>query len=481
MSQAAPQEHELYKDIKAVVGPEHVTVEEFARRSYTRAPFFALGGGDRGKTPGIVVRPGTSEEVAEVVKLANRTKTPIVPKGGGGSVSTFPPLYVGDERNILIDTHRLNRVLDIDTTYMTVTTECGVILSQLTEEVAKHGFHIYTVDVPVHMDTVGGVLSGFLGGGEPSDMATSGTMNNYLLGLKVVLPTGEIVQTGGGPGTNIHQPHFLHREAGSSDMTGMFVGDGGSFGIKTEATFTIHPQPTVFELGITDMGSREAMWDAFRELAATDPYPYTRLLGFHEEGGPWYFVHVIRAHGQAEADAKREVLEKICSAHGGKPAKVGHEIIQMANMFSARRLGQQTLPRGSTMTYFGEALIPMPHSLEYLDDTNALLTESCGDLDIYKRIDFVVPYLRATTITGVLLYFGKGTTRNEASSRIHAKAVKRMEQLYTEKYGGWTETHQGTSLANSASAWSPTYKSFMSTIKKALDPNNIMMPGLWRI
>ena len=253
--------------------------------------------------------PGTTEEVAAIVKLANRTRTPIVPKGGGGSVSTFPPLYVGDQRNILIDTHRLNRILDIDTTYMTVTAECGVILSQLTEEVNKHGFHIYTVDVPVHMDTVGGVLSGFLGGGEPSDMATSGTMNNYLLGLKVVLPTGEILQTGGGPGTNVHQKRFLHREAGSSDMTGMFVGDGGSFGIKTEATFTIHPSPGV-PAGHHDMGSRENMWSAFRQLAATDPYPYTRLLGFHQQDEPWHFVHVIRAHTPEEAEIKRNILEK---------------------------------------------------------------------------------------------------------------------------------------------------------------------------
>ena len=136
---------------------------------------------------------------------------------------------------------------------------------------------------------------------------------------------------------------------------------------------------------------------------------------------------------------------------------------------------------GSTMTYFGEALIPMPHSLEYLDDLNALLDATVGDLDIYKRIDFVVPYLRATTITGILLYFGKGTTRDQASQRLHEKALGGMERLFTEKYGGWTETHQGTSLAHSASAWSPSYQNFMRTIKKALDPNNVMMPGLWRI
>ena len=481
MPEEVPKQHQLYEEIRAVVGSDHVTVEDYARRSYTRAPFYSLGGGGRGKTPGIVVRPGSSEEVAAVVKLANRTRTPIVPKGGGGSICTFPPLHVGDQTNILIDTQRLNRIIDIDTTYMTVRAETGVILSQLADVVSKQGFHLYTVDVPIHMDTLGGMLSGFIGGGEPSDLATVGTINNYLLGLKVVLPSGEILETGGGPGTNIHQPRCLHREAGSPDMTGMFLGDGGSFGIKTEATLTIHPYPKVFELGITDMGSRENMWDAFRDLAATDPYPYTRLLSFHNQGDPWYFVHVIRAHTGQEAEVKRNILAKICAAHGGKPAEVGQEILQFANMFSARRLGQQALPMGSTMTYFGEALIPMPHSLEYVDDLNAVLDETVGDLDVYRRVDFVVPYLRATSISGILLYFGKGTTRDEASSRLSEKAQPIMEKLFTKKYGGWTETQQGTSMIHSATYWSPAYRNFMRTIKNALDPNNIMMPGLWRI
>ncbi|HNZ31858.1 MAG TPA: FAD-binding oxidoreductase [Smithellaceae bacterium] len=479
MTESSRNNHPLYSEIRSIVGPEHVTVDEFSRRAYTRAPFVSMGAGGRGKTPGIAVRPGSTEEIAEIVKLANKSRIPIVPRGGGGSVSPFPPVYIGGDDNILLDTQRLNRI-NIDTEYMTVTAECGVILSALAETVRKKGFQVHTVDVPIHMDSVGGVLSGFVGGGEPSDVASSGTMNTFLLGLKVVLPTGEIIQTGGGPGTNIHQEKFLHREAGGPDMTGMFIGDGGAFGIKTEATFNIFPQPSIYLPGITDMGGDENMWKAFDELIKTAPYPYTRLLSFREGNGPWYFVHVIRAHSQEEADAKKKILQNICRKNGGKAATVGDQIMQIAGMFSARRLGQQTLPVGSTMTYFGEALVPKPRSLEYLKELNALLDETVGDLDIYKRVDFVVPYLRATTITGILLYFGKGTTRDEASQKMAKTAVKRMEELFT-KYGGWTETHQGTSFAHTASAWSPTYKSFMQAIKKTLDPNDILMPGLWRI
>ena len=131
MTEGKDGDNFLFDRMCSIVGSEHVAIEEFARRAYTRAPFYSIGGGGRGKTPGIVVRPVSTGEVSEIVKLANETGTPIVPKGGGGSVSTFPPRYVGGDNNILIDTHRMNRILDIGRDYMTVTAECGVILSQL--------------------------------------------------------------------------------------------------------------------------------------------------------------------------------------------------------------------------------------------------------------------------------------------------------------------------------------------------------------
>ena len=189
-------------------------------------------------------------------------------------------------------------------------------------------------------------------------MATSGTMNDYLLGLKVVLPTGEIIQTGGGPGTNIHQKKFLHREAGSPDVTGLFVGDGGAFGIKTEATYAIHPYPTSYVPGIYEMGSRENMWKAYGDLVRTDPYAYTRLLAFCEKGGQWFFVYVIRGHSDEETAIKKNTLDKICQSHGGKPSALSDDTMEIASMFSARRLGQQVLRVGTSMTYFGEGLVP---------------------------------------------------------------------------------------------------------------------------
>jgi len=480
MSQDVKQHHSLYGELCSIVGSENVSDEDFVRRAYTRAPFTMIFGYSRGKTPGIAVRPKTTEHVSAIVRLANKTKVPIVPKGGGGSLAAFPPPWVGGDDNILIDTTAMNKIVEIDKEYMRVTAQCGVILSQLADEVRKVGFHLPTVDVPIHMDTLGGVLSGFIGGGEPSDLATSGTMNKYLLGLQVVLPTGEIINTGGGPGTNIHQSKTLHRDAASPDMTGMFVGDGGVFGIKTEATFEIKPFPRYYLPGIYDMGSWDNVWKAFNILVSIDPYPYTRLLVLHKRAGPTLVMYIIRAHSEKELNTKKEIVEEVFSSCGGKTGGSEFEAgMRLGIAFSARQLGKAVLPRASMMSYFGEALVPRNRAPDWLDYLNDSADRIFKDIKVTERVDFVLPYLRAMCVAGILIYFGKESPAEQVTSILRDFTANEMHKNLFERYGGFAELAQGIAQVDSASCWSPAYKSYMMSLKKALDPNNILMPDLW--
>ena len=480
MPQQIQSHHALYKDLCAISGQDNVSDEEYVRRSYTRGPFMKIYGEPRGKIPGIIVRPGSTEEISAILQLANRTGFAVVPKGGGGSLSTFPPPHVGTDANILIDTTRMNKIVSLDKEYMTVTAECGIVLSQLAEEVRKEGFLLHTVDVPIHMDTLGGVLSGFIGGGEPADLATSGTMNKYLLGLKVVLPTGTIIQTGGGPGTNIYQSEVLHREAHSPDMTGMFVGDAGVFGIKTEATMHVLPYPKHSLNGAFDMGTVEIAWKAVSKAVSIEPYPYTRLMLLRRPGETTILLYVIRGHSSEEVNYKKKILEDVLSSFGGKPGGFG-TAMEMGTLFSARQLGKAVLPIANTMTYFGESLIPrllVPKWLEYL---NKALDKRFSDLDMAVRCDFALPYLRQLSICGIMTYFGRKVPAEEITKRMKDYTDNEWHNELFSKYGGFTELAQGMGSMQAASVWSPSYKAYMQTIKHALDPNNILMPGLWRI
>jgi FAD/FMN-containing dehydrogenase len=467
----------LRNELANIVGSKYVTDEKFVALSYTRGPFMALFGGARGRAPALVVRPGSIDEIVEIVRLCNRERVPIIPRGGGGSVTVFPPLHVGvPEKNVLLDMTRLNKIIEIDEEYMTVTAECGILLSKLAAEVQKRGFHVHTVDVPYHMDTLGGVLSGFVGGGEPADLATAGVMNRYVLGLKVVLPTGEVIQTGSGPGTNIYQSKVLHREAGSPDVTGIFIGDGGIFGIKVEATLSIRPFPRVYKVGAYSFNDTENMWKAFCRLVSTEPFPYTRLLAFREYDSPeWLFTYVIRGHFDEEVNFKLKILKKICDSYGQET--FSSKALEIASLFSARDFGKVVASKGS-MTYFGEALVPRSSSLEYLNFLNKLIDEELKDLEIVKRVDFIVPYLRTMTITGVLLYFGTRLPPKDVGMRLY-KVSEKFSDFLIRKLGGFLEAHQGDVALKTASAWSPSYLSFMRRLKSAFDPNNILMPNLW--
>jgi len=480
MPQKTQSHHALYSDLCAIVGTENVSDEEYVRRAYTRAPFIKIYGGQRGKLPGIVVRPATTEQVAAIVKLANQTGYAIVPKGGGGSLSAFPPPHVGTDSNILIDTMRMNRIINLDKNYMQVTAECGIVLSQLAEIARKEGFLLHTVDVPIHMDTLGGVLSGFIGGGEPADLATSGTMNKYLLGLKVVLPTGDIIETGGGPGTNIYQKQILHREAHSPDMTGMFVGDAGVFGIKTEATISLLPYPEVSINGVFEMGTVENAWNAVSKAARIEPYPYTRLMLLRRPNESAVLLYVIRGHTKEETNLKKKILEDVLASFGGKPGGYG-AAMEVGVLFSARQLGKTVLPRASNMTYFGESLVPRDLVPKWLEYVNKAFDERFNDLEIVIRSDFALPYLRNLSITGILVYFGKSVPLDVITDRVRDYTENEWHNVLFEKFGGFTELAQGMGSYEAASVWSPAYKAYMKSLKQALDPNNILMPGLWRI
>jgi hypothetical protein len=174
-------------------------------------------------------------------------------------------------------------------------------------------------------------------------------------------------------------------------------------------------------------------------------------------------------------------MDGIMAEHGGDIAKDAANITQIAKMFSARRLGQQVLQSGSAMTYFGEALIPRPSTLAYLATLNELIDIELEELPIVKRVEFTVPFLRSTTIIGVLLYFGNGTTRDTVSEVLYKKTFHKLHRIMSHDFGGFTEACQGEPAALNASMWSPEYKEFMKNIKMALDPNDILMPSLWRI
>jgi len=216
--------------LQKIFRPEHVLVDPEARAAFARDALRPHRGfADMTvveQQPLAVVRPGSTEEVVRLVKLARQHHVPLVPYGGGsglmgGALSVRP--------GIVVDMKRLDQVLEINTQALTMRVQSGARLRPLGEKLAALGLLLGHDPWSISIATVGGAIGtnglGYLGG-------RYGSMGAQVLGLEVVLGTGEVVRTAP-----------LRKRSTGPDLTRLFIGAEGTLGIVTEATLQVFPQP----------------------------------------------------------------------------------------------------------------------------------------------------------------------------------------------------------------------------------------------
>ncbi|MBP5543211.1 MAG: FAD-binding oxidoreductase, partial [Kiritimatiellae bacterium] len=188
---------------------------------------------DRGKPcpqADFIVHPGSTEEVAKVMKIANQYKIPVVPWGGGsGSQGGALPIYGG----IVLDMKRMNKYYGVDKESYTVRYQTGIIARHLEWNCNKEGFSTMHLPASIACATIGGFLA-HRGTGVLS--TKYGKIEDMVMSLEVVTPTGEIIRTLPVP-----------RHASGPDLTMLFLGSEGTLGVITEVTLKVHPQPEARE------------------------------------------------------------------------------------------------------------------------------------------------------------------------------------------------------------------------------------------
>jgi len=166
--------------------------------------------------PEAVVRPGTAEEIAAILKLANRELIPVTPRGAGSGLSGGAvPVYGGIV--MLID--RMNRILEVDAENMMVVVEPSVVTNELTEVIAEHG--LFYPGYPMSLETcfIGGNVAENAGGAKAVKYGVTG---RYVLGLEVVTPTGDIIQLGGKRVKDVTGYNLVQLMVGSEGTLGVF-------------------------------------------------------------------------------------------------------------------------------------------------------------------------------------------------------------------------------------------------------------------
>ena len=218
---ALPQH--IISDLKAVVGDRWVVVEKRAIERYLYDET-AYGVRPQPAAEVVVVKPGSTEEVAEVLKVANKHKVPVYVRGGGtGLVGGAIPTKPG----IVVTLERMDRVV-IDSENMVAEAEAGATLGKLIEEAEKHNLMF-----PAHPGdegaSIGGLIACNAGG---SRAVKTGVMRNYVLGLEVVLPTGEVLKLGAKTIKNNFGYNLAH----------LLIGSEGILGVITRAYLRLYPK-----------------------------------------------------------------------------------------------------------------------------------------------------------------------------------------------------------------------------------------------
>ncbi|MBI5444936.1 MAG: FAD-binding oxidoreductase [Deltaproteobacteria bacterium] len=259
---------ELAAKLRRVVGDGNVLDDARSRHLYS-IDFSELPG----EEACLVVRPGSTPEVSEVVGAASSAGFAILARGGAMSYTLGHVPARPD--SVVLDMARMNRVVEVNTADGYVIVEAGVTWKQLREALQSEAYH-----VPFY-----GTLSGVLAtiGGGLGNMATAlgkGDITDDLLGLEVVLPDGQVLGTGclvkgrGAPTLRQFGP----------DLTGLFVADGGAFGVKTRAVFRLLKRPGgagYASFGFPDRhGAVAALCEIARSELATELFAFGR---YHNE------------------------------------------------------------------------------------------------------------------------------------------------------------------------------------------------------
>jgi glycolate oxidase len=206
--------------------------------------------------PAAVLLAVTQDEVIEAVRLCYRYRVPFVARGSGTSLSGGS-LPVQD--GIVIALNRLNKIVRIDPTQRIAVVEPGVINLDVSRAAAPHGLYYAPDPSSQLICTIGGNVA-FNSGG--AHCLKYGMTANHVLGIKAVLPDGEIVQLGG-----------ASLESVGPDLTGFFVGSEGLFGVALEITLRLLPKPQLYRTVLAAYDSLEAAGDAVAQVVASGLLP----------------------------------------------------------------------------------------------------------------------------------------------------------------------------------------------------------------
>jgi glycolate oxidase len=316
----------IIADLEQLIGAEAVIADEDGRRVFEADALTAYR-----RMPLAVVLPRTTEDVAKVLKYCSQNRLKVVPRGAGTSLcgGALP-----SEDAVVIGISRMNRIIEVDFENRTITVETGITNLAITEAVSAEGF-FYAPDPSSQLAcTLGGNLAMNSGG---AHCLKYGVTTNNVLGLRIVLMDGEIVEIGG--------PYL---DAEGYDLLALIVGSEGQFGIITEATVRILPKAESARPIMLGFASSAAAGQCVAAIIASGIIPVA--IEFMDKPA------IAVAEAYAKAGYPLDVEALLIVEVEGSPEEVTRllgDIVEIAKAFHPKVVEASTSPEHSARIWKG--------------------------------------------------------------------------------------------------------------------------------
>jgi glycolate dehydrogenase FAD-linked subunit len=446
----------ILKELSAIVGPAHLFTgpEELVVYSYDATRTTSL--------PAAVARPATAQEVSQMLLLANRRRFPVVPRGAGTGMSGGSVPVRG---GLVLSFERMNRILEIDEQNRMAVVEPGVITGDLQREVEERGLFYPPDPASQQFCTLGGNIAECAGG---LRAVKYGVTRDYVLGLEVVLPTGEIIETGS---------RTLKSVAGY-DLTRLIVGSEGTLGVVTKIIVRLLPRPeSIRTLSAFFPSIRNAAQAVSRIMAGTIVPRALELI----DGGAIHAVEtylkedvsggagamvIAEVDGPAVATSGDiESLAEACRIAGAVSVKQARDKNEQDRIWKLRRAISPALYTIKPRKINEDIVVPPARVPDILAEVQ----------DIAKRHGLLIVCFGhagdGNIHVNIMLEEGERPQAELAVKEIFA-AVLRMQGSISGEHGIGITKAPFLPLETGKLALEA-----MRRIKRALDPNNILNPG----
>ncbi|MCR8636478.1 FAD-binding oxidoreductase [Paenibacillus radicis (ex Xue et al. 2023)] len=447
------------KEIRSIVKTGRVLTNESDRFSYSFDASFGT------YLPDVVIQTKSVEELVALVKLANREKIPVYPRGQATSLSGGPlPVHGG----MVFDLSVMNDVLEVYEEDLVAVASPGVLTSNIHKAAEQKGL-LYPPDPSSsHVSTIGGNLAENSGG--PRGLKY-GVTKDYVIGLEVITPEGELIRTGGRTVKNVT----------GYDLTKLIVGSEGTLGIITKAILRLIPKPPASE---TVMAIFDSLVDAGKAISKIltsgilpskmelmDQASIVAVENYEPSGLPRdaeaLILIELDGHPLAVKD-EAEQVSKVCKEAGAREVRIPQTQAEKEEVWKARKLVSPAIVRIKPTKISEDATVP-----------RSQIPEMCRRLQEIK-----IKYNIHLVVFG---HAGDGNLHpNILADKSDKEEMRRVEQAVAEIFetaiqlGGTLSGEHGIGTMKAPfmeMELGAAGLDMMKRIKLAWDPNHIMNPG----